>query len=134
MIFWVSLFLCLVGWGGIVYLILQTLPYLGPRWFFFFFLSLGLSGIALPVMYFFNRRFPSIPPVESSVVLREAMWIGVYGCALAWLQMGRVLSPVVIVILAAGLLFVEMLLRLRERSLWVPSDDQLAQEAGSEDD
>jgi hypothetical protein len=85
---WISIVLCLVGWGGLMMLIAFTLPTLGPRWLFFFLLDLALSGTALPVTYFFNRRFLSDPPVGNGVILREAMWVGVYGSLLAWLQLG----------------------------------------------
>ena len=117
-ILWVSLFLCLVGGGGLVVLLMMTLPTLFPRWLFFFLLTVTLSGLALPMTYFFNRRFPSDPPVESGVVLREAMWVGVYGSLLAWLQMGRVLTPGLVVVLMVGLVLVEFLLRMSERSIW----------------
>ena len=120
MFFWISVFLCLTGWGGLVYLVLETLPYLGPRWLFFFFLMLGGTGLALPVAYFLNRRFPTDPPTHSDVVMREAMWVGVYVCALAWLQLGRVLNPGLTIVLAAGMLLVELLLRLGERTVWIP--------------
>ena len=116
--FWLSLFFLLAGWGGLAYLVFQTLPYLAPRWLFFFFLMLALTGLAIPVAYFFNRRFPSNPPVESAVVVRESMWVGIYGCAIAWLQLGRVLTPGIVVLLAAGFISIEALLRLRERSQW----------------
>lgn len=123
--FWISIFLVLVGWGGLLYLLLETVPDLGPRWLFFFFLMLGLSGLALPVTYFLNLRFPSSPPADSSIVLREAMWFGVYGCSLAWLQLGRVLTPGMAVVLVTGLILVEFLLRLGERSLWTPKEEDL---------
>ena len=122
---WISVFLSLVGWGGIGYLFLEMPPELGPRWLFFFFLMMARSGLSLPVTYFFNLRFPTDPPADSSVVLREAMWFGVYGCTLAWLQLGRVLTPGMTVVLAAGLLLVEFLLRLGERSLWSPKEEDV---------
>jgi hypothetical protein len=121
MILWVSIVLCLVGWGGLVLLVFITLPTLAPRWLFFFLLTLALSGLALPIAYFLNRRFPTEPPVDGGTVLREAMWVGIYGCLLAWLQMGRVLTSGLVFILALGLVVVELLLRLGERSLWQPS-------------
>lgn len=121
--FWISLFLSLLGWGGLVYLVLETLPYLGPRWLFFFFFTLAFSGLALPVTYFLNRRFPSSPPADSSIILREAMWVGVYCSGLAWLQLGRVLTGGLALVLAAGLILVEFLLRLGERSLWAPKEE-----------
>lgn len=120
LILWISLILCLIGWGGLIVLVLTTLPTLAPRWVFFFLLTLALSGTALPVTYFLNRRFPTQPPVESSVVLREAMWVGAYGSLLAWLQMGHVLTSALVMVLALGLLLVEFLLRLSERSQWSP--------------
>ena len=119
---WISLVLCVIGWGGLIVIdVSLTLPTLAPRWLFFFLLTLAFSGIALPVTYFLNRRFPTDPPVDSSVVLREAMWFGVYGSLLAWLQMGRVLTSGLALVLAVGLVLVEFLLRLSERSQWCPS-------------
>jgi hypothetical protein len=119
-ILWVSLVLCTIGYGGLIFLIFLALPELGPRWLFFFLLTLALSGTALPMTYFLNRRFPADPPVDSAVVLREAMWFGVYGSLLAWLQMGRVLTSGLIVVLGVGLVLVEFLLRMSERSQWSP--------------
>lgn len=117
---WISMILCLIGWGGLIALIVVTLPYLAPRWLFFFLLTLALSGLALPVVYFLNRRFPSDPPVESGTVLREALWFGVYGSLLSWLQLGRVLTSGLAVVLAVGLVLVEYLLRIGERSSYTP--------------
>jgi hypothetical protein len=117
---WISLVLCLIGWGGLITLIILSLPTLGPRWLFFFLFTLALSGTALPVVYFLNRRFPTNPLVESSVVLRESMWFGIFGSLLAWLQLGRVLTSGLAVVLAVGLVLVEYLLRLGERTTWIP--------------
>jgi hypothetical protein len=117
-----GLFLALVGWGGLAVLVLTTLPTLGPRWLFFFFLTLGVSGLALPVMHILHRRFPSEPPVDSGVMIREAIMLGIYGDLLAWLQLGKVLNPALTVFLAAGLCAIEFLLRLRERSRFKPTE------------
>jgi hypothetical protein len=117
---WASVLLSLFGWGGLAILIATTLPTLGPRWLFFFLLLTGLSGIAIPVTYLINLRFATIPPADGSVVLREAMWVGIYGCLVAWLQQGRVLTTILAVIIALGFLLVEVLIRLRELSQWKP--------------
>lgn len=117
---WVSLMLCLIGWGGLISLVITTLPNLAPRWLFFFLLTVACSGLALPFVYFLNRRFPSTPLVEGGVILREAMWFGVYGSLISWLQLGRVLTPGLAVVLAVGLVLVEYLLRLSERSSYAP--------------
>jgi hypothetical protein len=97
-----------------------TLPTVGPRWLFFFLSVLALTGTVLPVVAFLNRRFPSNPPAAPAVILREAIWVGIYGPTLAWLQIGRVLTPALAVLLATGLILIELLLRLRERSQWKP--------------
>ena len=112
--------LSVVGWGGLAAVILFTLPTLGPRWLFFCLGVMALSGTSLPVIYFFHVRFPSQPPVEPGVILRQSIWVGVYGSTLAWLQLGRVLTPVWAAVLALILIVVESLLRLRERSRWKP--------------
>ena len=115
-----TLLLCVVGWGGIVLLVFALPPDLGPRWLFFFLTTLALSGTFLPVMYFLHRRFPGQPAIEGDVILREALWFGVYGSALVWLQQGRVLTLGLAVVLAIILILVEMLLRMWERSRWKP--------------
>ncbi len=117
---WISLVLGTIGWGGLILLVFLTLPTLGPRWLFFFLFTLAVSGTCLPGIYFLNRRFPADPPVDASVVLREAMWCGVYGCLVAWLQMGHVLTSGLAFILLIGLILVEFLLRIGERSQWTP--------------
>jgi hypothetical protein len=112
--------LALAGWGGLAALVIYTLPTVGPRWLFFFLSVLALTGTALPFVAFLNRRFPSSPPPKPGVVLRQALWVGVYGATLAWLQIGRVLTPSLALLLAAGLILIEWLLRLRERAQWKP--------------
>jgi len=112
--------LALIGWGGLAAVILYSLPTIGPRWLFFFLGVLALAGTSLPLVYFLNRRFPSIPPVEPGVILRQAIWFGIYGSTLAWLQLGRMLSLTVAAILAGVLILVEGLLRMRERAMWKP--------------
>ncbi len=115
-----ALFLALIGWGGLYALINFTIPTVGPRWLFFFLSVLALTGTSLPVVAFLNQRFPTDPPVSSGVVVREAIWIGVYFPTLTWLQLGRVLTSALILLLAVGLIAIEILLRLRERSQWKP--------------
>jgi hypothetical protein len=113
-----GLLLAIVGWGGLAYLIYMTLPYLGPRWLFFFFLLMALTGTSLPAAWYLNRRFQGTPPADGGTILRQAMWVGIYGCILAWLQLGRVLNVAMVFSLAIGFVVIEFLLRLRERSLF----------------
>ena len=79
-----------------------------------------MTGTALPAVAFLNRRFPSNPPATTSVILRQAIWVGIYGPTLAWLQIARVLTLALALLLLLGLGVIEWLLRLRERSQWIP--------------
>lgn len=112
--------LALIGWAGLLYLFFFTLPTLGPRWLFFFLSVLALTGSFLPAVAYLNRRFPSTPPPTPVIILRQSLWIGIYGPTLAWLQIGRVLSPLLALLLAIGFVLVEWLLRMREKSQWKP--------------
>lgn len=115
-----AVILALSGWVGLFFLVNYTLPTVGPRWLFFFLGVLALTGTVLPVIAFLNRRFQSDPPPSSGVIIRQALWVGVYGATVAWLQIGRALTPALAFLLAAGLIVIEWLLRLRERSQWKP--------------
>lgn len=116
------LFLFLTGWIGLVIVIFVTLPTLGPRWLFFFLGVVALTGTAIPITYFLNKRFPSTPPAEKYIIIRQAIWFGVYGSSLAWLQMGQVLNTSLALILAGAFIVIELLLRLWERSHWKPNE------------
>jgi hypothetical protein len=115
-----AIILAVLGWGGLYFLVSLTIPTVGPRWLFFFLSVLALTGTGLPVIAFLNQRFPTNPPVSSGVIVREAIWVGIYFPTLAWLQLGQVLTPALSLLLAVGLLAIELLLRLRERSQWKP--------------
>lgn len=124
-----ALLLMIAGWGGLYFLITQTLPYVWPRWGFFVLALMALTGTVLPIVYFFHRRFPAEKPAESNVIVRQAMWVGVYGATLAWLQLGRLVTVYVVLGLAGGLAAIEYFMRLREKSHWKPpvtidADDQ----------
>jgi hypothetical protein len=112
--------LALIGWAGLAYLFSTTLPTLGPRWLFFFFSVLAVMGMFLPVAAFLNRRFPTQPPATLNTILREASLAGIFFAALAWLQLGRVLTMPLILLLIFGLALIEFLIRLREKSRWEP--------------
>ena len=116
-----SIFLAVVGWGGLVVLTNLTRPTTWQTlWLFFFLAVMAVTGIVLPVTAFLNRRFPTTPPASPNVVVREALWFGLYFAVLAWLQIGRVLNAMLILLLAIGFIIIEAMLRMREISLWKP--------------
>jgi len=121
-----TVLLLLVGWGGFIYVFLFSLPFVWSRWGFFLFGIMGLTGLALPIVYFFHKKFPETPPAEPNVIIRQAMWVGVYGGTLAWLQLGRLVTMNFILGLAGGFVAAEYFIRLREkanRRLPIISDD-----------
>jgi hypothetical protein len=123
-IFITGMLLAAFGWVGVAYIILMMDPELFPRWLFFFLIFLGLSGVALPLAAFLNRRFPSEPPAGEGVLIRQAAWAGIYGSLLVWLQQGRILNPALIIFLAVGFILIEILLRMGERARWKPKEPQ----------
>jgi len=124
-----ALLLFLAGWSGLGAILWYTLPTVWPRWGFFALWTIALTATALPVVYFIATRFSS-DPLEPQVVVRQALWVGIFGATLAWLQLARLVTIYVILGLAGGLIAIESLLRLRERARWrvpeVDDDDQPA--------
>jgi hypothetical protein len=112
-----TLILLLLGWGGLYALALFTLPFVWARWGFFALWVVALTATSFPVVYFVTTRFSS-EKMEPQVLVRRALWVGVYGATLAWLQLARLINVYVILGLAFGLVAIESLLRLRERARW----------------
>jgi len=111
-----TLLLAVGGWGGLAALLSLTLPTLWPRWAFFALIVIALTGTALPAAFFLNRRLSDLRQIPPNAVVREAVWVGVYGATLAWLLMGRVLTFTLGFGIAGGLVVIEYLIRMRERS------------------
>lgn len=107
--------LMLTGWGGLYYLVQNVRPTAGPRWYFFILLNMAVVGTSLPVVRFLNMRFARQPQaVSDAVILRQSLWVGLLVTIMAWLQILRVLSPVVAILLALAFAAIETFLRLRE--------------------
>lgn len=122
-IFTIALFLVVVGGGGLVFTLFLLEPRLGPRWMFFFFLVLFGAGIAMPGSFIIQRRFAR-QPVGSSVLVRESILFGIYTALLAWLQLGRILTNLITLIIGIGFLLFEMLLRMAEKATFNAGDDE----------
>ena len=119
-VFITSLILIGIGVVGLGALFIFTVPTLGPRWLLFFLVTLLFSGIALPVVYYLHKRFPSDPRVTSIILVREALWFGIYVDIILWLQFGKVLNSALAIFIAVGLILIEFLIRMRERSRFSP--------------
>lgn len=113
----IILFVC--GLAGLAVVIFFTEPLLAPRWLAYFFLTLLAAGLSLPFVYIFQRRIAKAP-VPDSILVREALWFGVFVDLVVWLQLGRVLNGLLAVFLAGGFMILEVLLRLAETALFKP--------------
>jgi len=113
--------LTIVGWGGLVLLIRFTQPTIWqPLWMFFFLSMMAITGPLLPIIAFLNLRFATRPPATPNIFIRQIIWAGLYFVIISWLQIGRVLTPLLMILLAIGLIVIEIMLRMREISLWKP--------------
>jgi hypothetical protein len=120
MVLTTGLILGFVGWAGLALVFFLTVPTLGPRWLMFFLATLAFSGPALPVVHYLHKRFPSKPAATGSVLVREALWVGVYADVMLWLQFSKALNFALAAFIAAGLVAVELIIRWRERARWTP--------------
>lgn len=116
-----SLLLGVIGLGGLAFIFLTTEPTLGPRWLFFFLLTMAGAGIALPLVYLFHRR-TTRQYVSAKVIIREAIMFGIFLDLMAWLRIGRIASNLVAIILAGGLVLLEVFLRMAEKATFKPDE------------
>jgi len=117
-----ALFLAFIGLTGLVVILFFTEPTLGPRWLAYFFMTLLASGLILPFVHIFQRRI-AIRPVADGILIREALWFGIYVDLIAWLQLGRVLNGLIAMFLAGGFIVLEVLLRMSETALFKPDEN-----------
>jgi len=117
-----SIFLTILGGGGLAFIFMFLKPTLGPRWMFFFFLLIIGAGVALPFCYLIQRRFAS-QVIPEKVLIREAILFGVFLTLVAWLQLGRILTNLTIVIISIGFVLLEMLLRMAEKATFMADEN-----------
>jgi hypothetical protein len=119
-----GLLLALIGWAGVAALVYFLVPFLFPRWLFFFSLDIALTGTALPLVWYLNRRFSPNRFPHDSVLWREGMEAAGLVTLLVWLQAGRILNAALGWIFFLVFLAVEILLRVYENSRWLPSGEE----------
>jgi hypothetical protein len=110
-----ALLLCVTGLVGLAFILMTLEPTLWPRWLFYFFLTMAGTGIALPAVYIVQRRLAK-QYIPAKVLIREGLFFGIYLDLLAWLQIGRIATNLVIFLLAGGLILLEYFLRMAEKA------------------
>lgn len=110
--------LVLVGWGGLIVLVQRQYPRIGGElWLFFVLLMIAVCGTALPFVRYLNVRFTplyaELPSV--GVMVRQAVWIGLFVVTSAWLLIPRILSIPLALFIGGLFVVIELFLRSRER-------------------
>ncbi len=117
----VGLILTAIGGVGLVFIFLNTQPFIGPRWLLFFFTTLLACGLGLPTITVAQIRF-SKKNLTEGVLLRESILFAIYIDLLLWLQLGRVLTNFIIFLLGAGFVLLEIFLRISEKAVFFAGD------------
>lgn len=84
-------------------------------WVFLAGVLVVITGVSVPLAYVLNQRFNQNESSQFLVVLRQAMWIGLWFAFCIWLQMNRTLGWGVALLVAAVFIVVEVLLQVRTR-------------------
>ena len=112
----VGVIFMVVGWLGLFQLVTTTLPRVGQRWIFFLLLQIAVTGTVLPFIRYLNVRFTPIsaelPP--GGVIVRQSIWFGLFVVTCTWLQIPRVLSLPMALLVALVFIVIEAFLRSRE--------------------
>jgi len=114
-----TLLMAIGGWVGLAIITNYTLPTVWPRWAFFALIVIALTGTAMPLVYLINRTFSN--SMRPATVLRESIWVGVFGATLTWLQLGRILNFSLGLWLLVGIVIIEYLMRWRENPNHAPT-------------
>ena len=118
----IGLILTLSGAGGLTYILMNTQPFLGPRWLLYFFTTLLTCGLGLPILTLLQNRF-SKKGVTEGILLRETILLAVYVDLLLWLQMGRALNNTIVLLLGVGFVLLEVFLRISEKAVFRTEED-----------
>ncbi|MCY3865586.1 MAG: hypothetical protein OXG68_09115 [Chloroflexi bacterium] len=112
-----SLLMIVIGWGGLLYLVISTRPRIGGEiWLFFILLQIAVTGTSIPFMRLVSQR---LRPVNdrvplAGVVVRRSVWIGIIVVTCAWLMIPRYMSLPILLILMLLIAVIEVFLRNRE--------------------
>jgi hypothetical protein len=83
----------------------------------------AVTGLSLPLAYYLNKRFGRSGSQSFLVVLRQAMWVGIWVAFCVWLQINRSLGIGVAILVAGVLVTVEVLLQIRTKAAEIASNE-----------
>lgn len=77
----------------------------------------AVTGLILPLAYYLNKRFGSdVAAPGVLVVLRQAMWVGLWAAFCVWLRMNRSFGLAIALLVAVVFILFEVLLQVRSRA------------------
>jgi hypothetical protein len=79
-------------------------------------MAAAAAGLAMPVVYLFNRRFVKSGRVRFWSITRQSSWVGVWVAFCLWLQMNRIMGLAIALLVAAVFVIFEALLQLRRQA------------------
>lgn len=83
----------------------------------------AVTGLSLPLAYYLNKRFGRSTSQRFLVVLRQAMWVGIWVAFCVWLQMNRSLGIGVALLVAGVLITIEILLQIRTKAAEIAGNE-----------
>ena len=113
---WYVILIAFLSWLGLWGLI--QLPVTGPaRVLLFVLLFFGITSTAMPPISYLNARFGHCRDRRTfqARFIRQSIWLGLLVVVLGWLQMRRILTTTLAMILAAVFVLIETFILTRER-------------------
>lgn len=83
----------------------------------------AVTGLSLPLAYYLNKRFGRSGSRRFLVVLRQAMWVGIWVTFCVWLQMNRSLGIGIALLVAGVLVTIEVLLQIRTKAAEIAGNE-----------
>lgn len=83
----------------------------------------AVTGLSLPLAYYLNKRFGRSGSRRFLVVLRQAMWVGIWIAFCVWLQMNRSLGIGIVLLVAGVLVTIEVLLQIRTKAAEIAGNE-----------
>lgn len=112
-----SLLMFVIGWGGLLYLVISTRPRIGGEiWLFFILLQIAVTGTAIPILRLISQRLAPVnePIPLDGVIVRRGVWIGIIVVTSTWLMIPRYMSLPILLILIILFVVIEVFMRNRE--------------------